>query len=173
MKKLIYMLVLGCCLLVAGACNETQLDMQNPDVELFVDMLKKGTYRQKDDKGMPVLPHFTAEDIPELLEQASDMTLIPSFPTVYTANTGKIRLGECLLWVVETVRLGYPASMGCHMVHADAENYEAVFFLSDEEVQEAVEHYRAWWDKRRSARFVWKADPGMQDPLYGSGFRWW
>ena len=85
------------------------------------------------------MPKFTSEDIEELLKYAEDLTVIPSFPLApvsYSAG-GKLRLGECILWTVETIRLGNNASMGCKMVHTDAENYEGIYFLSDEEVLDA------------------------------------
>ena len=59
------------------------------------------------------------------MKYAEDLTVIPSFPLApvsYSAG-GKLRLGECILWTVETIRLGQNASMGCKMVHVDAENY--------------------------------------------------
>ena len=68
------------------------------------------------------MPKFTSEDIEELLKYAEDLTVIPSFPLApvsYSAG-GKLRLGECILWTVETIRLGHNASMGCKMVHVDA-----------------------------------------------------
>ena len=49
----------------------------------------------------------------ELLKYAEDLTVIPSFPLApvsYSAG-GKLRLGECILWTVETIRLGNNASM--------------------------------------------------------------
>ena len=92
------------------------------------------------------MPKFTSEDIEELLKYAEDLTVIPSFPLApvsYSAG-GKLRLGECILWTVETIRLGNNASMGCKMVHTDAENYEGIYFLSDEEVLDAASRYRRW-----------------------------
>ena len=53
-------------------------------------------------------------------------------------NNGKIRLGECMLWVIESIRQGTPPSLGCKMVLANAENYEAIYFLTDEEVLDAA-----------------------------------
>ena len=78
------------------------MDYNNPDVTLFVKQLKTGTYKMKNDKGVVEVPHFTEEDIPELLNYAEDLTIIPSFPSVYNMNNGKIRLGECMLWVIES-----------------------------------------------------------------------
>jgi len=106
------------------------LDYNHPDVDLFVKQLKAGKYSTQSPDGLSNMPKFTSEDIEELLKYAEDLTVIPSFPLApvsYSAG-GKLRLGECILWTVETIRLGNNASMGCKMVHTDAENYEGISF---------------------------------------------
>lgn len=85
----------------AYGCGKETLDYNNPDVDLFVKQLKSGTYNTKNEKGIVEVPHFTEEDIPELLAYAEDLSVIPAFPSVYNSNSGKIRLGECILWTVE------------------------------------------------------------------------
>ena len=128
------MLWMAVCLIVSfTGCTSEEMDYNNPDVDLFVKQLKAGTYKMKNDKGVVEVPHFMEEDIPELLKYAEDLTIIPSFPSVYNTNNGKIRLGECMLWVIEYIRQGTPPSLGCKMVLANAENYEAIYFLTDEE----------------------------------------
>ena len=77
------------------------------------------------------------------------------------------------MWVIESIRLGIPASMGCNMVEANAENYEAIYFLSDEEVLDAAARYRRWWENRHYPRTAWTIDPCYDEPLCGSGYRWW
>ena len=113
------------------------------------------------------------EDIPELLNYAEDLTIIPSFPSVYNMNNGKIRLGECMLWVIESIRQGTPPSLGCKMVLANAENYEALYFLTDEEVLDAAACYRRWWEERQYPKTRWTIDPCYDEPLCGTGYRWW
>jgi hypothetical protein len=132
-----------------------------------------GTYKMKNEKGVVEVPHFTEEDIPELLKYAEDLTIIPSFPSVYNMNNGKIRLGECMLWVIESIRQGTPPSLGCKMVLANAENYEAIYFLTDEEVLDAAACYRSWWEERQYPKTRWTIDPCYDEPLCGSGYRWW
>lgn len=167
----------ACVLLLAGlfvSCSDDVLDYYHPDVSLFVKQLKDGTYSAPSEAENPV-PKFAMEDIGELLEYADDMSVIPSFPLApisYSAG-GKLRLGECLLWTVETIRLGHNASMGCKMVHVDAENYEGIYFLTDEEVEDAVARYRHWWENRKYPRTVWTVDPCWNEPLCGSGYMWW
>ena len=101
--------------------------------------------------------------------------LIPSFPlaTASYSAAGRLRLGECILWTVETIRLGHNASMGCKMVHIDADNYEGIYFLSDEEVLDAAARYRRWWESRKYPRTMWTVDPCYDEPLCGSGYMWW
>ena len=139
MKKTLMMLWMAVSLMVSlVGCSSEEMDYENPDVTVFVKQLKAGTYNMKNEKGVVEVPHFTEEDIPELLKYAEDLTIIPSFPSVYNTNNGKIRLGECMLWVIESIRQGTAPSLGCRMVLANAENYEAIYFLTDDEVLDAA-----------------------------------
>lgn len=157
------------------SCTEEALDYNNPDVDLFVKQLKGGKYLVESPEGLNTVPRFTVDDIEGLLKYAEDLTVIPSFPLApvsYSAG-GKLRLGECILWTVETIRLGQNASMGCKMVHVDAENYEGIYFLSDDEVLDAAARYRRWWEGRKYPRTMWTIDPCYDEPLCGSGYMWW
>ena len=101
MKKTLMMLWMAVSLMVSlVGCSSEEMDYENPDVTVFVKQLKAGTYNMKNEKGVVEVPHFTEEDIPELLKYAEDLTIIPSFPSVYNTNNGKSRLGECMLWVI-------------------------------------------------------------------------
>ena len=165
---------LVCCFCM-GACAPESLDYEHPDVEVFVEQLKSGRLALQTSDEAGSVPKFLMNDIGKLLEYADDMTLISAFPLApvsYSAG-GKFRLGECILWTVETIRLGHVASMGCKMVHTNAENYEGIYFLSDEEVLDAVKRYRNWWEGRKYPRTMWTIDPCYDEPLCGSGYMWW
>ena len=157
MKKTLIMLWMAVSLMVVSfaGCTSEEMDYENPNVSLFVKQLKAGTYNMKNEKGVVEVPHFTEEDIPELLKYAEDLTIIPSFPSVYNTNNGKIRLGECMLWVIESIRQGTAPSLGCRMVLANADNYEAIFFLTDDEVLDAAACYRRWWEGRKYPKTSW------------------
>ena len=164
--------LLLCCFV---SCSEEALDYNHPDVDLFVHQLKEGNLPVPTVDGASQMPKFTTKDIAALLDYADDLSVIPSFslaPISYSAG-GKLRLGECLLWTVETIRLGHNASMGCKMVHIGAENYVGIYFLSDEEVLDAVARYRHWWENRQYPRTVWTVDPCWNEPLCGSDYMWW
>lgn len=164
-----------CASLLLVACSDDTLDYSHPDVDVFVKQLKSGKYSLVNEAGVARMPQFTMEDVPELLEYAEDLSVIPSFPlaTVSYSAGGKLRLGECILWTVETIRLGHKASMGCKMVHTDADNYEGIYFLSDEEVIDAAARYRRWWEARQYPRTMWTIDPCYDEPLCGSNYMWW
>lgn len=161
--------------LVFTSCNEEKLDYYNPSVDLFVKQLKAGTYNTRNDVGIVDIPLFSAQHIPELLEYVEDMTEIPSFPlpTISSQVGGRARLGECMLWVIESIRLGYPASLGCKLVKREADNYEGIYFLTNEEVLEVVKSYRHWWDTTRSLPPYLSVHPFGIDPLWDSPYRWW
>lgn len=174
MKKMIVTLWMAVAVIISfTGCSSEEMDLNNPDVSLFVKQLKAGKYKMQNDKGVVEVPRFSEEDIPELLKYAEDLTVIPSFPSIYNTNNGKIRLGECMLWTIEYIRQGTPPSLGCKMVLANAENYEAIYFLTDDEVLEAAACYRRWWEERKYPKTGWSIDPCYGDPLCGTGYRWW
>ncbi|MEG1563639.1 MAG: DUF4943 family protein [Bacteroides sp.] len=173
MKKILIMLLAVFAVFAMASCSEETLDYNNPDVELFVKQLKSGSYHTQNARGLVEVPAFAEKDIPSLLKYADDLDIIPSFPTAYNDNSGKIRLGECILWTIESIRLGFHASLGCKMVRANAPNYEALYFLSNEEVLDAAARYHRWWEGRQYPRTAWTIDPCYDEPLCGSGYRWW
>ena len=136
------------------SCTEEVLDYEHPDVELFVKQLKDGELVPQSPDGMVGMPKFTIQDIEKLLEHADDLSVIPSFP-------------------LAPVSYSAGGKLGCKMVHVDAENYEGIYFLSDEEVQDAVLRYRHWWENRKLPRTMWTIDPCWNEPLCGSGYMWW
>lgn len=175
LHTLCYSCLVALSALLFASCSQETLDYEHPDVEVFVHQLKSGQLGRQASGEAGHFPKFTMNDIDELLEYADDLSEIPSFPlspVSYSAG-GKLRLGECILWTVETIRLGHYASMGCKMVYADALDYEGIYFLSDEEVLDAVSHYRNWWKGRKFPHTVWTIDPCYDEPLCGSGYMWW
>jgi hypothetical protein len=178
MKRALLMILILVAVFSLGGCNHRSIDYNHPNVDQFVRELKAGTYKTKSPEGFVEVPHFSESDIPSLLKYATDMTVIPSFPMPPTSTTAyetKIRLGECILWIVESIRLGHHASLGCHMVVANAENYEAVYFLKDKQLLDAARRYRNWWDERSTnhKRTMWTIEPCYDTPLCGSGYKWW
>lgn len=159
-----------------GSCKNSEvIDFDHPDVNLFVKQLKAGNYNTKSPEGFVEVPNFNKEHIPALLEYATDMSPIFMFPLppISSHVVSDIKLGECMIWIVETIRIGDYASLGCRMVRANAENYEAQYFLSDQEILDAVAHYKAWWESNSLPKTRWSIDPCFDDPLCGTNYRWW
>lgn len=178
MKKTMYLILFFIASFSLSGCNDDTINYNHPNVDVFVKQLKAGEYKTKSPEGFVEVPHFSESDIPNLLKYASDLTIIPTFPmppTTTPANDNKIRLGECILWIIESIRLGHNASLGCHIVLANAENYEPVYFLTNKQLLNAAERYRCWWEERSShrSRTKWTIEPCYDIPLCGSGYRWW
>jgi len=155
-----------------SSCTDETLDMENPNVGTFVNQLKSGKLTNE---SFEVLSYFTTDDIGALLTYADDLTEVTSFPLApvsYNAG-GKFRFGECVLWVIETIRMGQIASLGCKMVHSDSSNYGGIYFLTDEEYLEAVDLYRHWWKFHDIPQTLWVVDACHDDPLCGSEYMWW
>ena len=66
--------------LLVASCSKDSLDYFHPDVEIYIEQLKTGTYDAIALNDVNGMPHFGMDDIPLLLEHADDMTIIPSFP---------------------------------------------------------------------------------------------
>lgn len=156
-------------------CNDEAMDYQNPDVRVFVKQLKAGTYNTQNANGIVDVPLFTSKHIPLLLKYSDDMTEIPSFPlsSIFSQFGGKARLGECMLWIIEGIRLGYSPSLGCKLLRRDAESYDGIYFLTNEQVLEAAVLYRLWWETAETSDLHSSIAPWAIDPLATSDYRWW
>lgn len=162
--------------LLLSSCGDEAFDYEHPNVDVFIKQLKNGKLEVATRAdGTALMPKFSSDDVERLLDYADDISLITSFPlaTMTYATDGKLRLGECVMWTIESIRLGYRASMGCKMVHTDADNYEGIYFLSDAEVKDAATRYRHWWKNRKQAPTMWTINPCFDEPLCGSGYMWW
>ncbi|MCD7898789.1 MAG: DUF4943 domain-containing protein [Bacteroides sp.] len=175
MKKTLMTLLVLCSLFLVSSCSDETLDYYNPEVKLFVKQLKAGTYNTTNEMGVVEVPKFTQKHIPLLLRYVDDTAEIPSFPlrSMTSHFGGKPRLGECMLWIIEGIRLGHDPSMGCKLVTRDADNYDGMYFLDNNEIVEAAKLYRNWWEKVENPNPIWSVDLWLIDPLHDSNYRWW
>ena len=167
----VYAIVLVSTVLCTSSCSNESFDFDNPDIPTYIQQLKSGKLQAGDVDAAPSFPKFNYNDIDELLKYANDFTEIPIFPLslVTISNDKKIRLGECVLWTIESIRIGHPASIGCKLVYKNADNYEGIYFLTNDDLDKAVSKYRQWWDDLR-------ANPrqiDLVDPLKDSDYMWW
>lgn len=99
-----------------------------------------GNYNIKSLKGFVEVFKFMEKDILILFNYVEDLILIIFFLflLVFVYYSGKVCLGECMLWIVEIIWLGYYVLFGCKMVRVNVENYEGIYFLIDEELFDVV-----------------------------------
>jgi uncharacterized protein YqcC (DUF446 family) len=55
----------------------------------------------------------------------------------------------------------------------EADNYEGIYFLTNDEVHEASIRYHNWWKKVENVPEYISIDPYTLDPLEGSNYCWW
>ena len=115
MKKLFFSAIL---ILLCIGCEKDKFDIDDPDVAVFVNKLKSGTYDyyERGETGENLwllMPEFTPDHISSLIDFAYDTTHISDFPVnpvssrrPYPEGREYFILGECLLWTVEGVRNG-------------------------------------------------------------------
>lgn len=179
-KWLFYLISFFTVALFSSCDNDDELNLNNPDVGTFVNLLKKGEYPfyAKGDGGENLwllMPKFTKEHIPELLEYAKDTTHIKSFPTNPISSKGPFApgrdyyiLGEGLLWIVQGIRSGSEyGSLVPYMVKSDQS--EGIIFtsLTTSEILEVRTKYLNWWKSYND-----KASSVIADPLENTKYQW-
>ncbi len=173
MKKLLWSLLMG--FLLFTSCNGEDVDFNNPDAKTFVKQIKAGTYKTKSPYGFVEVPIFAKKDIPELIKHVKDLSSVSFFPANPISSYGpnaKYRLGECIMWTIEYIRVGKYASLGCKLVHKNVNEHLQYAFLSDKEVLEVADLYIKWWNKVMNQPEYDLKDPFTEDPLEGTDYRW-
>jgi len=139
--------------LILISCQKSHWD--NPTVDQFVTMVKKGNYDS------PYLPNFQPNDIERLLHYANDFQKIKAFPInpISSYMPTELRLGECLLWTVESVRLNYDQT-------SEFKKYPSLVpqliipggtwepqIASVDDLNRAYNLYLAWWTNNKTKDF--------------------
>ena len=60
-----------------------------------------------------------------------------------------------------------------NVAQAEITPWEPSALYTDEEILDAAARYRRWWETRKYPRTAWTIDPCYDEPLCGSGYRWW
>ncbi len=175
MKKL---LIISTISLLFISCNK-DIDLNNPDVDLFVEQLKAGTYDnyEKGEKGENLwllMPNFDGSHIAALIEKAKDTTHIADFPTnpissrmPHPQGRDYFILGECLLWTVEGIRNGSGfGSLDPFLIDASLDEPERGRGLTGTEILIVRDLYKNWWDSFKND------DWESENPFGSSTFRW-
>lgn len=160
MKNLLFLTVIVFCI----GCNKADFDIENPDVEKFVQQIKDGSYDnyligENGEKLWLLMPNFKEEHIPMLIKYSTDTTHINSFPTNPVSSRkaypkGYGILGECLLWTVEGIRNGTKyGSLDPYLIDNSKEEMERYTGVNGSEVLKVQELYENWWNEHQSSNW--------------------
>lgn len=142
-------------------------------VDKFVQELKQNEYTDA------FLPQFVPEEIPYLLEYADDFREIDRFPVnLYSSfYPQSFRLGECLLWTIESIRISHGnsdkfssfPSLVPIAIEVSTRNEYASMEVSEDELYEIFQLYLNWWNDNKERPFE---DFRGIDPLDGYNYDW-
>jgi hypothetical protein len=159
------------------SCEKDKFDLNNPNVEQFVQQLKKGTYIQyeKGENGENLwllMPKFTKNHIQSLIDFSKDTSHINNFPinpissrTPFPNDRDYFILGECLLWTVEGIRNGSGfGSLDPYLI--DTTLIEKFKGLKGSGILIVRDSFQVWWSNSKDSD--WKE----KNPLDGTPYRW-
>lgn len=159
------------------SCEKDKFDLNNPNVEQFVQQLKNGTYKQyeKGENGENLwllMPKFTKNHIQSLIDFSKDTSHINNFPinpissrTPFPNDRDYFILGECLLWTVEGIRNdnGF-GSLDPYLI--DTTLMEEFKGLKGSVILIVRDSFQVWWSNSKDSD--WKE----KNPLNGTPYRW-
>lgn len=178
MKNLIIPAVL---ILFCMSCEKDDFNVDNPDIEHFVQHIKDGSYNKYElgvngEKLWAIMPNFTKEHIHLLLKFADDTSLVcpcDHFPANPASSIPPYRMkdseacimvGEYLLWCVEGIIGGNTfASLTPILIIKESNIKEER--LSGEEVLEVRKIYLEWWEEYEKSS-IFERLP-LEETIYG------
>ncbi len=160
MKNLI---ILALFTLSCASCEKSDFNIDDPDVEQFVQQLKDGSYDKYElgengENLWAIMPNFKKEHIPLLLHFAEDSTLVypcihfptnpvSSIPPFRTDdNKASIMIGEYLLWCAEGIIENKTFASLTPILRN--QNSSEDFRLSGKEILEVRDIYQNWWEEK-------------------------
>jgi hypothetical protein len=159
------------------SCEKDKFDINNPNVEQFVQQLKNGTYIQYEngengENLWLLMPIFTKNHIQSLIDFSKDTSHINNFPinpissrTPFPTDRNYFILGECLLWTVEGIRNGNGfGSLDPYLI--DITSGEDHKGLKGSGILIVRDLFQVWWDNFRDNDWTGK------NPLDGTPYRW-
>jgi len=154
-----------------GCDKNKSEDLNNLDVDRYVELLKKGKYDSFE------FPKFTYKDIPTLLEYRNETQMIKDFPIngISSLWLPECKLGMYVLWTIESIRavaidseylIGrFPSQ------NPIVQKREKPFEIEDgNEVHEIIsKSYYDWWENNKNKDFN---EFKQIDPLSNTEYRW-
>ena len=176
MKRICFVFFLS--ILISG-CTKDKFNLNKPNVNLFVQQLKNGTYNcwEKGEKGENLwlqMPAFNPGHISSLIDLAKDTSYISAFPInpvssrrPFPEGREYFILSECLLWVVEGIRNGYGyGSLDPFLINTSLIESERIKGLKCKDILIVRDIYKEWWVNYKDNDWQFK------NPLVGTSYRW-
>ncbi|UZR96359.1 DUF4943 family protein [Chondrinema litorale] len=176
MKNLLFIVVLT---LFFTSCEKDEVDINNPDVQKFVQQIKDGTYnhyekgQNREDLWLQ-MPNFTKSNIQSLIDFSKDTSHITNFPLnpvssrkPFPADREYLILGECLLWTVEGIRNDFRyGSLDPYLIDTALNENERFQGLKGTEILIIKDVYNDWWNSLKGKD--WK----NTNPLENTSYIW-
>lgn len=169
--KICKLLIISLVCFSICSCDKDESDSTgNPNVDTFIKQLKAGTYEYV------ILPEFTSQDIPALLEYRDNTRHLSVYPVnpISSYWGGDCELGTYVLWVIESIRvrsieknvMGFPSQNP--VLALKGEEFQIV--SKEESHRIASEAYYNWWIKNRHKPFN---EFCTIDPLKSTAYKWY
>ncbi|RKE02541.1 DUF4943 family protein [Marinifilum flexuosum] len=157
--KTLRIIITSILLLSLLGCDKSgSEDLNNVDVDRYVELLKEGKYDALK------LPEFTNNDIPALLAYRNDTQMIKDFPVniISSYYHEECKLGIYILWTIESIRAiaidsyylidGFPSQNP--ILQVTEENSDIPRMVFDAESHEiAAKAYFDWWEENKEKDF--------------------
>ena len=156
MKKMLFITVIT---FFCISCEKDEFDVNNPDVQKFVQQIKNGTYNcyEKGENGENLwllMPKFSKNHIPSLIDFSKDTSFITNFPlntissrTPFPYGREYLILGECLLWTVEGIKNGSGyGSLDPYLIDTSLNESERFKGLKGAKILIIKDIYNDWWN---------------------------
>lgn len=177
MKKLVFVACIALCFM---SCEKVEFDVNNPDVKKFVQQIKKGTYNvfekgENYERLWLKMPEFNENHIQSLINFSKDTTHINKFPlnpissrAPFPDDRNYFILGECLLWIVEGIRIDDKyGSLDPFLIDMSLAGIEKLKGLKGSEILTVGDLYSDWWNNNKGG------DWRNQNPLENTSFMWY
>ena len=168
MKIKAYLLILSLISLIS--CSKNAFDINDPDVDEFVSIVKNGNYFIE--VGYE-LPNFSLEHIAGLLHYSKDTSWIEEFPSnpLSSRYTMPKILNECIFWIIDGIRYSnkYPSLEPCLRDTSDFSETEGYSRLSGRELIDVADLYLDWYDAYKTNH---SEDIRTKNIFKNTSYRW-
>lgn len=156
------------------SCDKNNTKIYNRDVETYIELLQTNQYEAS------ILPEFSSNEIPTLLQFIHDNSVVNKFPhnpiSSYAPPNPEYRLGVLVLWTIESIRVtacndkhifGFPSQHP--FVQTKSEPTEWIINHNDVVYDTIKVAYFNWWNDNKNKKF---SNFCNIDPLENTNYSW-